>query len=295
MDKSEVRFNGYDADAPYYYDESWLLVHYGVFGSGDAGGGRLLKFLRLLNTSSATDAFQAAYGGTFEEIERGLRNYIQSGEYHEIRVKVPPGDAASQYKAGPAGDARVKVAMGALLLCFRGAGEAEPVLTAAEEEAPDDIGVERLLGVAAATRRDANAIVAHLGKVAASGKADCVDYCTLASAQAVVVGPHTALDSLRKAVALNADYQEAYDDVALLMGVATDIAGHDLALLDSGRRRFPSDLVIAVGEAIATAKTGDVQKGRGTLERLLKEHPDAPEQVKRLARGFLARLQAEDQ
>jgi len=60
-----------------FYAESWAFVHFITFGDNGRRRGQLNAYLKALTSGhSSEEAFQTAFGGTFDELETQLRVYL---------------------------------------------------------------------------------------------------------------------------------------------------------------------------------------------------------------------------
>ena len=98
--------------APAFYAQSWLLVHYYVFG-GEPRHSQIKKYLSLVGANEAPErAFAAAFPGDNGEFELELQRYKQQKWLKYLRLSVPQieGTAQSEVTALPAAAANEAVA-----------------------------------------------------------------------------------------------------------------------------------------------------------------------------------------
>jgi tetratricopeptide (TPR) repeat protein len=64
-----------------FYAESWAFVHFITFGDNGRRRGQLSAYIGALTSGRSTEeAFQTAFGGTFDELESQLRRYLARGQ-----------------------------------------------------------------------------------------------------------------------------------------------------------------------------------------------------------------------
>jgi tetratricopeptide (TPR) repeat protein len=112
-----------DEDSPYYneaekatafYNESWALVHMLLQAPGYKD--QYLKFLEaLLATPDPDVAFQSAYGKTVKQVNRELRDYVESKTFSGSLLDYQLAKSAEQPEVGPAADFDVRLTLADLL------------------------------------------------------------------------------------------------------------------------------------------------------------------------------------
>lgn len=73
-----------------FYAESWALVHYMTFGPGMQGGARLSQFFSLVQSGESQDAAFHQVFGSFKEMDKAFRNYVQQFAFRAGVYNAPP-------------------------------------------------------------------------------------------------------------------------------------------------------------------------------------------------------------
>ena len=93
-----------------FYAQSWLLMHYMVFGRTDGlvTTGKLDKFISLCENSgtrasmSVAGAFKQAFGLDYQALEAELRDYVSHGRYFTRTFSIPAKPIREKITARPA-------------------------------------------------------------------------------------------------------------------------------------------------------------------------------------------------
>jgi tetratricopeptide (TPR) repeat protein len=295
--------------ASIFYAQSWAVVHYLFHGEGSPGREVIGRYLTLLGTAASPDeAFEQAFGGTYGEIEKKLRRYIERGRYRAYRYPRATDDIARLLSVARASPADLELARGSLLLGARNPEAAEPHLLAAAAHAPKDPRPWELLGNIALARRDFDAALSTLSKAAAAGSTNYLVYHNLGVAHfppSLVPGlrfySHDPVEmdkaaaNFRRAIALAPAHVNSYEGLAGLISAMQTFDPGDFALLRRGAKLAPDNPVIETGLAAAEIRSGNVADGRARLERLLAGREDSGGRGIEFARKVLSneRLKAD--
>jgi hypothetical protein len=86
------------------YARAWLFVHHQTCGMGGDYGLKLTAFNELLSrdTTPISEAFKTIYGMDYKAMERELDDYLRSGRYRSIILKIPADAISAKIKARPA-------------------------------------------------------------------------------------------------------------------------------------------------------------------------------------------------
>ncbi len=89
-----------------FYAQSWLLMHYMVFGNNSdlVTAKKLDVFLDLCETPgiSTSDAFERAFGLDYAKLEEALRDYLSRGRHITVTKKIPAAPIRRKITAKPA-------------------------------------------------------------------------------------------------------------------------------------------------------------------------------------------------
>src|SRR5256714_2010920 len=137
-----------DYKSPYYnegnkmnvfYAESWMLMHYLLQGDGQKHRPQLAKFIDLLRANvKMEDAFQQAFQGSIESLEKDFKSYIQGANYKATGITFERKlDFDSEMQAAPLTEAESHAYLGDLLLHTRQLATAETQIQLALALNPD--------------------------------------------------------------------------------------------------------------------------------------------------------------
>ena len=285
-----------------FYAQSWALMHYLIIGKKVGQIEQLGKFLTLLNSKTPMEqAFQQAFGVSFETMEKDLRNYVSGNRYYSITAhfeKKLEIDTSAQ--AVPLTDAEVQAYLGDLLLHSH-RKDAYTYLEKAVQLDPNLAMAHASLGMA--YFREGKVAEAHASlerAVAANSQNYLAHYYyafTLSRpgpGDRLIVAGYPAdvaakiREHLEKAIALRPDYPESYSLLAFISLVTRKGVDESIASLKKLSTSLPGrqDLMFMLAQLYL--QKGDNKLAREILEQVVKS--SAEEQMRRDAMGLLSQL-----
>lgn len=266
-----------------FYAESWLFVHWNMFGEGSAGAQAVPKYLELLKRAkTAEQAFAGAFGGDYKTVGQRLERYLASGKYTRKAYPLRVEDLCPIEPPRPATEVEVEVALGAVALGGRGPQAALPHLRRATELDPKNVQGWELLGAAALGADDKATALAAYDQAARLGSQIAMVWCNRAALRQEAEHPAgefiTTTDAstltadaadFRKAIDLDPRYQPAYGGLAGVEYSAEPFDPADVQRFERGRALYPDDGDVAVGGALAHLRAGDKVRGEAELKELL--------------------------
>ena len=151
--------------AEYYYPQSWLLMHFLVFGLSAQEEERLGRFFAAVELgSSSEEAFEKVFGWTGEELWERIETHHHQGRFRFRRLEKQGGTVDIRIRKESSSTAAAWAALFQIDIGRR--EEAEMPLRIAVE-AGGGVWTEMALGEAALRRRDREAAVVHLRKAVA--------------------------------------------------------------------------------------------------------------------------------
>lgn len=284
VQRGDVLFTDHTS-AGLFYAESWALVHYLMFGVQQGG------------------ALEAAPGGRQIGVSDGaLAGYVSQGCPHRARRTAAPASEL-EATAAVAGTAEVEAALARLAL-----GSGHPELaqahgTRAIELAPTEPLGWGLLAELAADVGDGDSAQTAAEEAVRLGSGDAAVFLVLAENRLRAAGESGELapaqarqiaDWLGRALEASPHVPTAYQNLARVACSLAEPAPRDLALLAQGRRLFPHDGELLLGEAMLAAGRG----ARGDALRLLHAARDPAvdlsEEGRAAAREMTESLAAEE-
>jgi tetratricopeptide (TPR) repeat protein len=278
------------------YAQSWAAVHLLVHGeNAKIRRNGLFEFMQLTHDGKPVgEAFRQAVGMDYAAFNRLLQNYLQGGTYYKISRPLQP---LPKLTAAPAVPFEVKQALGRLALA---AQRREKAMAFARESIgllPDDPRGYELLGMARQENGDVAGGVEAYTVAVEKGSNDFQPYFELAfraqQAAADADGQITSLspadarriaDNYERAIVLHPRLLAAYQNLAGVVGLA-ETRPHDREYFALGRKIFPKDGMIRVGEAVLTERAGDRAAAIKTVDELSDER-DQPNRVRTYARNL---------
>ncbi len=166
-----------------FYAESWALVHY-MFNGSDTRREQFPKFLALLQAGKPTDeAFRTAFQGSYDDLERELRNYVRRLVFSYRRYSLADFPLPEIADAKPAARDAVLVALGDVLAhsSLANVGEGETFLKEAIRINPTSAEAHATLGSALQARHLPAEADAEYEKAIQLGSADAEVYVAYGS------------------------------------------------------------------------------------------------------------------
>src|SRR5215217_9242954 len=209
-----------------FYAQSWALMHYLIIGKAGKVE-QLGKFMELRSAQVPLDqAFQQAFGTSFELMEKELREYVKKDRYAVLTVrfqhKIELGNNAP---ATPLTEAEAQAYLGDLLLHSH-REDAYTYLQKALELDPNLTMAHASLGMAYFREGKINEAHASLERAVAANSQNCLAHyyyaLVLSGAETGVATAYPAdvvakiRDHLQKTIALRPDYPESYKLLAFV-------------------------------------------------------------------------------
>lgn len=287
-----------------FYAESWLLVHWLMFGEKSPGEASIARYLELVKTTpNPAQAFAEAFGGSYADVQRKVTHYLTTGRYVRQTYTLTPDELAHVTEPRPATEAEVEFALGSLLFGAQGAQAARPRLQRAAELAPGEAQAWALLGFACVAMKDEDGALVAFEHAAEAGSRNALVWYNRAtlrlSGQRSVgqmietsdPGPFTeAAKDFRHALELDPQCRSAYAGLAGVTYAAEPFDAEDVARLQRGCALFPDDLAIRGGLACARVRT-DPGQGEAELRAVRAAAEDGPRWVRSLADSVLESLE----
>jgi len=281
-----------------FYAQSWALMHYLIIGKAGKVE-QLGKFMELRSAQVPLDqAFQQAFGTSFELMEKELREYVKKDRYAVLTVrfqhKIELGNNAP---ATPLTEAEAQAYLGDLLLHSH-REDAYTYLQKALELDPNLTMAHASLGMAYFREGKINEAHASLERAVAANSQNCLAHyyyaLVLSGAETGVATAYPAdvvakiRDHLQKTIALRPDYPESYKllaFVSLVTGERVDeaiVAMKRVLSASPGRDDFSNML------AQLYLRKDDVKSARKLLEQVAKSNAD--EQNRKQAEELLKQI-----
>lgn len=252
-----------------YYPQAWAFIHYLIFGDAGAQRGRLATFLQRQRETSLNTAFADAFGQSYDEFGRALRDYLDDGRYAVGMLDVQ--DHGGDMVIEPASAANVEISLARLAASGGNLDLAERHANALIDLVPTSPAGYEVLAFVAAARADAPAQRAALDKAIELGSVDAAMYSSKAYALlqeheregAPLAGflppeqARTAADLFVQSIALQPRHRIAYQGLALALLSVDGVTAEHVRALEIGRRVFPTEGLVAVAEAAVARTNGN--------------------------------------
>lgn len=268
------------------YAQSWAFVHYLIFGQRDVPKGSLVDYVRRLRTAHPDEAFRQAFGGSYAEVDKKLREYLRGGRYYVAKL---PLATLPPLTAQPASVAEVEDALARLRMAGRRHREAEENVQRAIAAAPDNPRVYELQGELAQELGDEAAAHAAYQKAIDKGSTDFRPYFELAAAEHARANEsdgsvrHLTPEAARaianryeRAINLNPRHRPAYQGLAGLVERVPPGNTEDARFLELGLKLYPDDGMIRLGLAVIAKREGDAERARALLNEVLGATTNPP-------------------
>lgn len=262
-----------------FYPQAWALAHYLLFGDGGAHRPKLAKYLAQSRQTDMDTAFTAAFGSSYDDLQKELRAYVRNGRYSYSKVEFTAG--ALPLETAPATPANVEVSLarlaiagGNLELAKQHAEKLIDLLPAAA------VGYD-VLALTAARSGDAAVLAAALARAIELDSSDAAVYSLQANellrahsikeASIVEMIPadtaRAVADLLHRSITLWPGDRSAYERLALALLNVDVVTEQDDAALALGRRTFPTDGFVLVGQAAVERERGNTTEAARLLRQ----------------------------
>jgi tetratricopeptide (TPR) repeat protein len=261
------------------YAKSWAFVHFLIYGKHGIPREALVTYADLAQSGMNPDeAFRRAFGKSYLQIDNLLDAYLRTGQYFITKqplAAVPPPQIQVASKL------EVADALGRLALMARrwslAAEEARAVIAAAEA---DPRGHE-LLGFALKEDGDVPGALAEFRRAKECDSRDFAPYFELACAVQNAGGDGTggvtlsgadarmAASNYERAINLNPRFLGSYQNLAGIVALIEPLNENDPQFLALGRKLFPRDAMIRIGQAVLVRRNGDREASRTILDGVL--------------------------
>ncbi len=281
-----------------FYAQSWALMHYLIIGN--AGKVQELgKFMELLGSQAPLDqAFQQAFGISFEVMEKDLREYVKKKRYNvligQFEEKLE-GDRDAA--ATPLPEAEAEAYLGDLML-HSNSRAARPYLEKALRLDPDLAMANASLGMAYFREGNLDKAQASLERAVAANSQNYlthyyyalvlsgVESGNVTNYQADVVAK--IRDHLQKAITLRPDYPESYKLLAFVSLVTGERVDESIAAIKSVLNLLPGRHDITNMLAQLYMRKQDFKTARDLLEQVVKSNANEEQrqQAQQLLNGI---------
>lgn len=266
-----------------FYAQAWVLTHY-LLCSTDVkdGGEKVIRYLALLQQGvPRRDAFEPAFGMTFDKMQRAISVYLNSGRYQILTVKFPRDQLRAMFTAQPAAPHEVECAMAlAQLSGRRDADGAETRLRRAREAAPDSPLPYEGLGCVALSHGDKSTAAGFFSQAAERGSVHPYAYFLPASDELrdrLSTRPtrhdlraqdaRRLSDALRKSLELDRNLERGAYDLGLALLFTEPLLVDDVKFLARLEASAPDPLAVRYRIAGLLHRLGD-PRARKNLEAL---------------------------
>lgn len=283
-----------------FYAQSWALVHY-LTQSGKSAS--LNKFLEAVTKGvEAKKAFQGAFGTTYEQMEKDLRNYVSQSRYnyHELTFKLKLVYEDTM-RTSPLYEATSNAYLGDLLYHSHRYDAAEPYLATALKLQPDMSMANTSLGMVKLRQRkyaEARTLLEKAIAGDAKNHAALYQYAYLLSREGrdefgYVTRFDSAItakifDALKKAIALNPSFSESYELYAFVSIVNNENFDESIKYLQTALRYQPGNQRYALRIAEIYMRQNKFAEAGAIVEKIARTTDDA--EVRGRADSMLSQL-----
>ncbi len=294
VSQSDKLFNESDRTG-LFYSESWLFVHYLIFGQRKEGRGSLNDFLTAFYSGQSTEeAFQKVFGMDFAAMESALDDYLSGGRYRVfMRPAAPTAKVTAPFE--PASPALVQVALAKLAY---GSNHRDMAKKHAEEAVrldPNYAPGYMMLAWVQRNEDSADGFFEAAQKAVQLGAQDADAFWLLAMARskkARALGGVPSAEArqiaylLEKAINGFPAQKSAYLNLGLILAQVDEPNEQDGLFLEQGRKLFPEEKMLVVGQAQLLRKMGNKEESLKMLQAVL----DQPRQVPAKELEYLKKL-----
>lgn len=284
-----------------FYAQSWLFVHYLMFGARDKGEGSLSAFLKALNGEPTVEAaFVKTFGKASMQVDEDLRRYANRGRYFE-------GSRTIDLNAKVGGDFReaepvvIEIALARLALGSRHAELALKHAQTAVAIAPTSPAAYDTLAFVLNENGAGEGGVEEAEKAIALGSRDAGSYVLAAAGRSRSSfgglshrEARRLTNLLEKAINLHPKTKSAYVQLAFIIGQLETVREQDEPFLDLGAQLFPEEGVLKLGLAQVRRKRGDRASSWAMVQAILNDKSKLDANLSGFARWIVSDWTLED-
>ena len=269
VDHNSPYYHGDNSQAGIFYAESWLLTHM-LFAGKKYGAGFTELKRQILAGTPAEEAFQSTFGETTWHVYSDLRRYSEGGEYRGHTFDVAIEQPVEKPEIKPVTPFESDLILANLLAEIGKTNEARQALNKLAEQNPASPDVHEVLALVAWQKQQTGEARAQFAKAIELGSKNAHVYFAYSAMESQAGQPRERqIELLRKAVALDADYQDARLRLGYLLVSASDYAG---AVAQFGRVKEgdpENPFQFFHDFAYACYRTGDKEGARENAKRAL--------------------------
>lgn len=260
-----------------YYAQSWLFMHYLLFGQNTDDQGRLFDFMTAINGGTPlAEAMQNSFGSDYVAMEKGLQRYLILGRFRMLSQPRIQSEKAT-LSVHPASPAMVQTSLGKLAL---GARRNDLARRHAEEALRLDPGYwpgQLLAAWVHFEFADYDAALEASQKALEGGAANADAFYLRAIAKekkAQALGGSSAKEArlmanlYEKAINHSPNLKAAYHHLINILRQLDETNEHDEQFIEQGIRMFPEEDGWQVGRAMLLRKKGKKEEASQILEDL---------------------------
>ncbi len=265
-----------------FYAQSWLFVHYALYGRHQGSRTPIDDYLRGLRKSPDLDGtFRAAFGGDYRAVQRDLRDYLQRGSFTMPQVEAS-ASRLSGLHVRPAPAHCIEAALARLALGPDTYALARTHADRAVSLAPDQPEGYEARAAWAHETGHFDFVRAACERAVGCGTKDPGTLLLLARdlmrdappGQMTGQAARELADIFERAIAVAPSTESAYEGLASTVRDLTELGQAEVDALKQGARRFPRNGTIVFGIALMLGKVGEFDQAREVLKVARTRHLD---------------------
>jgi hypothetical protein len=289
-----------------FYAQSWALVHYCMMATGKNAkpGDGFGNLVSLLSAGVAPEeAMQTAYGVSLDEMQEALEMHVRGGRYVLRTMNVAKVDYAARVKFEPATDFDREVELANLKWRLQRNGDATYQMMQLAEREPQAPRPHEVLAAIAGADRDRKAQLDYWIKAAELQSTNAFVYGSLAEdsmKQYMIrinsdyrLKPETSVELrgwLDRAIALDPDYAEAWDWLALTEAFSVKVREPVVRQLEDIRKKFGPRPRLLAGFAVIALRGKQPDFAEHFADELLKMPEVVTRPERNLAKSAAAQM-----
>ncbi|MBI3886352.1 MAG: hypothetical protein HY302_11580 [Opitutae bacterium] len=284
-----------------FYAQSAALTNMLLFGTKGGSLAQLGSYLAALRQNlPAESAFAAGFGVSVEEAQARLDTYIRSPRWDISTSKLDRKIDENAWPLAALSGSALDRSMAELLIATEHGDDALPLLAAVLAANPGDIEALQLKASALVRKGGPELTDEALGALVKAYRAGsrnawicswlgfaALDRSLVDLPDAATHRPVRALVLFQQALAADPGMKFAYDGIAALTQTQSELSPVERALLADAARVSPGSPAVQIALAKRETIDGQPDEARVRLERLLREQPALPMQVRSQAKRLL--------
>ncbi|MBN4053811.1 hypothetical protein JYT97_02885 [Haliea sp. AH-315-K21] len=267
-----------------FYSQSWLLVHYLLFGNNQLSADALNNLLIEIQNTDIETAIEQVLGLDYESLDRELKQYLTDGSYRLGQGTVNRADFSSNIS--PSTDTEIEFVLAKLAFSSGNLEQAHLHASNLAMLAPSEASTYDIISLVSFAREDRPTLNVALNNAIALNSIDSTTYQLQAELiwQDNVLESETFLDEnsarqivdlYTRSITLLPYGLDNYKNLIRVLSQVKTTTDIDKQLLEIGSAIFPNEGIFIMGRAIIEHSNGNIESALDLLDQSIGTSTDS--------------------